>query len=245
MSVQNGAFTRSNGFTPEKDGIIPRFFIESVEDPLASQREGHPVFFDQERVELLVPGNMLNVVVEIVGPSHAQRWPEAYKRFKDGQEMATNGTPLEFWPILKPAQVRELKAMNLFTIEHVRDMNDQVAQRKMAGRKLRNFARAYLDDAAAGAMLSKATADNEAKDLRIGELEHKVNELSTLLDSVHRDMQTLRNAPNPIASHVPGMHDPMEALRQAEAPQGGSSSLDLLPDAPPPRRGRKQGEVVA
>lgn len=243
MSVANGAYTRSNGFMPEKDGIMPRFFIESVEDPLASQREGRPVFFDQERVELIIPGNMLNSPVEIVSNAHKDRWPEAYKRFKDGQEMSASGTPLEMWPILKPAQVRELKAINLYTVEHVAGMNDHVCQKMMGGQRLRELARAFLDDAAAMALVTKSTAEAEELRRRVTEQDAKIEELTRLLNSVHGQLVTLQNAPSAVAAHVPGQHDPMEAMRQhlATQPAGGQSSLDSLP-APAPRRRRQSAE---
>lgn len=245
MSVQNGAFTRSNGFVAEKDGIIPRFFVESVTDEMASQREGRLICFDQERVEMMVPGNMLNVVVEIVSDGHRNRWPEAYKRFRDGQEMSVNGTPLEMWPVLRgKAQVQELKAMNLFTVEHVRDMSDHVTQRMMGGMRLRTLAKAFLDDAEATALLSAATAENDRKDARISELENKVNELGILLDRVSRQMTANADAPNAVQAHVPGLHDPMEALRQQQhnQPIGGASSLDNLP-APRNRKEKRQAEA--
>ena len=246
MSLQNGTFTRTNGFTPEKDGILPRFFVESVENPIATQQQGHPVFFDQERVELLVPGNMLNVPVEIVNDSHRQRWPEAYKRFKDGQEMSADGTPLEMWPILKPAQVRELKAMNLFTIEHVANMSDLVGQRMMAGPKLRNLAKAYLDDAAAQAIVTAATAENEKLKLQVSELTEKVGNLAATCDKLFAELQAQRNAPNPIASYVQGQHDPMEQMRQQQAvPQVQGSSLDSLPDVAPRRRRGQTAQTEA
>src|SRR6185437_7494034 len=137
-------------------------------------------------------------------------WPEQYARFKAGQEISADGTPLEQWPILGRSQVLELKAMNLMTVEHVRDMPDTTCQRFMGGMRLRALAKAYLDDAAAGAALAKATADNDKKDARISELEHKVNELSSLINSMHGQMQAERNAPSPIASTIPGMNDPIE-----------------------------------
>lgn len=248
MSVQNGTYTRGNGFTPEKDGIIPRFHIESVTDEMATQREGRLICFDQERVELMIPGNMLNSAVEIVNDGHRNRWPEAYKRFKDGHEMAINGTPLEMWPVLRgPSQIRELKAMNLFTVEHIRDMSDHVVQRMMGGGRLRQLAKAFLDDAEAGAALSEATAKNEAAASRISELENKVSELTVLLNQVHGELVANRNAPNPIESYIPGQHDPMERMRQGvqQQPAGGQSSLENLPSPRNRKERRQQAEPEA
>ena len=228
MPVANATYTRTNSFGPEHDGIVPRFFIESIPDELATAREGRPIFRDQERVELLTPGNSLNVPVQIVSNEHRTRWPKQYEAFRQGQEMSADGTPLEQWPILKRSQVLELKAMNLMTVEHVRDMNDHATQAFMGGLRLRQLAKSYLDDAEAGAALSKATADNERHLSAISELTRKLEEQGELLNRVHTELQTLRNAPSPIATHVPGMFDPIEQAKQSPEPAGGSS-LDSLP----------------
>jgi len=234
--VANGAYTRTQSFNPENERILPRFFIESVEDPLRSAQHGRPIFFDQERVELMIPGiSQYNVKVDIVSDEHRRRWPEQYKAFKDGIEFSADGTPLEQWPILKRSQVLELKAMNFTTVEQVAQMDDQTMQRLMGGQRLRTLAKAFLDDSIATAALAKATADNERQESRIAELEAKVDQLSAMLNSVHADNQAMRDAPSPIASHIPGMHDPFEQAKQAPI-VGRASSFEGLPE--PRRKGR-------
>ncbi len=238
MSVQNGAYTRTNGFGQDDGRIIPRFFIESVADELASQRDGRPIFYDQERVELMIPGvSQYNIKVDIVSEDHRRRWPEQYRAFRAGQELAADGTPLEQWPILKRSHVLELKAMNFTTVEQLAEMDDQATQRIMGGMRIRTLAKAYIDDAQAGALLAKATADNDRKDARIAELESKVGELGSLLSQIHGEMQTMKNAPNPIAAFLPGMNDPAEQAKKNPEPSR-PSSLDSLAAAPERRRGR-------
>src|SRR6185312_12614761 len=236
MTVQNGAFTRTYSFGPGDDKIMPRFFIESVKDELASQREGRPIFKDQERVELIMAGNPYNSPVQIVTDEQRQRWPRQYEAFRAGQDMAVNGTPLEQWPILSRSQVLELKGMNFLTVEQVAEMNDQATQRMMGGMRLRTLAKAYLDEAEAGALLAKTTADNDRKDAQIAELTEKVTQLSELLNRVHGEMLTLKNAPSPIATFVPASADPF--AQNLPQPQVGSSSLDSLNNLPIRRKGR-------
>lgn len=242
MTVQNGAYTRTYSFAPGDDRILPRFFVESIQDPLASEREGRPIFRDQERVELLSPGNTLNIPVEIVNDAHRERWPKQYQAFKQGIEMSGDGTPLEQWPILKRSQVLELKALNFFTVEDIAKMNDHATQRMMAGQRLRTLAKAFLDDAVASAELSKATADRERQASEINELKSKVEQLTNLLNQTHFEMQAMKNAPSPLATMIPGMHDPVELAKQAPD-ASGPSALDSLPDAP--RRKRRSDAAVA
>jgi hypothetical protein len=237
MSVANGAYTRTN-LSQDAGKVYARFFIDSVQDHVASTREGRPIFKDEERVEIIFPGNQHTKPIHKVTQEHKDRWPQEYAAFKAGTELAVNGTPLEQWPILKRAQVLELKAINFRTVEEVANMSDLAMQRLgMGGARLRELAKAYLDDAAAGAMLSQSTAENERAKARIAELEDKVNNLSALCDRMHGDLQGLRNAPSPIATYVPGQHDPAEAARQAfPREEAAASSLNDMPA--PRRRGR-------
>ena len=236
MSVQNGTYTRSYSFEKDKDGVVPRFEMKSKQDLVASEREGRPIFHDVEEVEFLIPGNPYNIHAAVVTNEHRQRWPEQYKAFKAGHEISASGTPIEQWGVLNSSQRNELKALNLMTVEHIAEMSDHVTQRFMGGMRLRNMAKAYLDEAEAGKLLAQATAKNERDDAKIAELTRKVEELSSLLNSVHGQMQDLKNAPNPLATMIPGMSDPIELAKQAPVAHGGSS-LDNLPSLP--KRGRK------
>src|SRR5882672_1558091 len=110
MSIANGAYTRTNSYGPDMARVMPRFFIDSVEDHVASAREGRPIFRDEERVEIILPGNPQTRPVQIVNETHKQKWPDQYKAFKAGHEVALDGCPLEEWPRLKRSQVLELKA---------------------------------------------------------------------------------------------------------------------------------------
>ena len=242
MAVQNGAFTRTNGFAqnPGDERILPRFWVNSIQDPVASEREGRPIFFDREEVELITPGNPYNIPNEIVNDSHRERWAKQYQAFKAGTEISADGTPIEQWALLKRSQVLELKALNLTTVEQIAEMNDLATQRFMGGQRMRALAKAFLDEAEAGAALARSTAENERSAATIADLTRKVDELSTLLNSVHSQMQDMKNAPSPIATYVPGMADPIEQAKGPAQPVA-TSSLDSLPA--PRRRGRPPGSV--
>jgi hypothetical protein len=234
MAVSNGAYTRTN-LGPEDERLLPRFFTNSVLDPIASERAGRPIFRDREEVELLIPGNPYNIPCYVVTDEHRNRWPKQYEAYRAGKEMATTGTPLEEWSILRRSQVLELKALNIFTVEQAANIDDNACQRiGMGGVRIRELAKAYLDEAAAAAILSKATADSERKDLEIASLNHKVEELSELLNRLHGQMQDLRDAPSALATHIPGMGDPVEMAKRNPVPDD-TSSLDSIGQR---RRGR-------
>lgn len=243
--LKNGSYTRTNG-APETN-VYPEFFTDEVEDALASEREGRPIFRSVERVRIHLPGNPLTKPVHNVTNEHRERWPEQYAAFKRGEELAVDGTPLEAWALLKKAMVLELKALGFMTVEQVAGMSDQAMQRiPMYGRKIRELAEAFLDDAKRNALAAQLAADNERKDAEISRLSAQVEELGKQMQEMHTQLQSLRNAPSPIATHVPGLADPVEQARAAQ-PQPGpvqSSLADLAPRRTRKRATADQGELA-
>jgi hypothetical protein len=235
MSVQNGQFTRTNSFGPGQDAIFPRFYLDQVEDQVASANSGRPIFRDEERVEIIMPGNPHTRPVHRVSDEHRQRWPKQYEAFKKGIELSPDGTPLEEWPRLKRSQVLELKGLGFQTVEQVASMDDHAVQRiGIGGRQIRELARAFIDDAERCRLTEQLSAEAERKDMRIATLENQVREMGDKLNEVFSRSQAAADAPNAIESYIPGAHDPMEQAKRSPVSSGVSSLGDI---AGPRRRG--------
>jgi hypothetical protein len=235
-------YTRSWAGSEANGGIRPRFYFEAVQDQLATAREGRPIFRQEERVELFMAGNPQTVPVMRVTDEERRRWPEAYAAFKKGEETALEGTPLEEWPRLNRAQVRELKGIEVYTVEDVATLSDLALQPIMGGMGLRNMARAFLDDAVRMAVLDEKSQENDILKSQIAALENQVKELGEITRRMHGELMGMKNAPNPLAAVIPGLSDPMQiaAMQQPgaamrEAPQ---SSLAQFAEVQARRRGR-------
>lgn len=241
--LKQGSYTRTEGRSA--GGTYPRFFTDSVKDHVASAREGRDIFKAEERVEIIMPGiSQLTKPVERVTQEHIERWPEEYKKFKAGQEMSVDGTPLEQWPILKREMVLELKYLGFMTVEQVAEMSEHAIQRiPMMGRRLKELAKAYLDDEQAGAILARTTAANERQEAIIAEQNEKIANLSALTEKLSAQVIALQNAPSAIATHIPGMHDPVAAAQQAQ-PQPQASQSALM-DLPAPRGRKAKAEAAS
>jgi hypothetical protein len=223
--------------TQPSSDMWPRFFLDEVLDGLASEREGRPIYLEVERIELNYPGNPYTKPVMAVTDEHRQRWPEEYDAFKSGQEVAVNGTPLEQWPVLKRSMVLELKALGFHTVEQIRDMNDHAVQRiPMYGRKMKELAAAYLDDAVAAAALSKAQVDIDRRDAQIAALRLQVENLTSQMAEMFGQLQDRLNAPDPIAAVIPGTLDPKEIEKMHMTQAERQSSFAGLPEVPLRRR---------
>jgi len=207
-----GQYTRSwaGGEQSAPGSVRPRFYIDPVQDELASAREGRPIFREVERVEIFLPGNPYTMPVENVTDEHRQRWPREYEMFRQGIEQTADGTPLGEWPILNRAQVLELKGLQIQTIEEVAALSDTACQRAMGLMQLRTKAQAYLDDAAAMALTEQLSKEGEIQRSQIASLERQVAELSDLTSKLHGELMAMRNAPHPVATAIPGMSDPAQ-----------------------------------
>lgn len=243
MSVANGTFTRTNSFGEGGPRNIARFFMDSIQDEAATVREGRPIFKQVERVEIILPGNPHTRPVFNVTDEHRQQYAKEYEAFKQGLEMAPEGTPIEEWPILNRAQVLELKALGFYTVENIADAADYNLQKIGRGfYALREKAKAFLDDAHHAALVEKLSRENEAKDAEIAALKRQVEELASLVNNIHSELATMKNAPSPLATVIPGSLDPVETAKAAASPERTGSALDEL--AAPKRRGRPRKDAA-
>jgi hypothetical protein len=234
-ALGNGSYTRTNG-SPQagRDSTFPRFHMHPVEDPVASAAAGRPIFVQHERVQIIQPGNP-NSPVLAVTDTERQRWPEQYAAFRRGEEVSVNGTPLEQWSYLPRNAVLELKALDLHTVEQLAGLPDSAIHKiGMAGRNIRDMAKAYLDDADAQAITSNALARAERAEALVSGLQKQIDEFRPMMDRMHGELMALKNAPSAVDSYIPGNHDPLQNQQPLSQGSVAASSLDSLAA---PRRG--------
>src|ERR1700744_4772201 len=171
MSIANATYTRSNSLVANEARNFPRFFIETVRDDHSSRHHGREIFREEERVEIIVPGNPYTRPIMRVTEEHRQTWPKQYEAFKAGREIATDGTPLEAWARVQPKQLHELKALGFKTIEQIATMDDQALGRVgTGGPDLRRVAQEFLEDGARMVAVERLAAENDAKKAEIDDL---------------------------------------------------------------------------
>ncbi len=92
----------------------------------------------------------------------------------------------------------------------------------MGARRMRDAARAFLDDAEAVKLTTQLAADNERKDSQIAALTNQVEELAKIVSQLNGRMLAQADAPNPLSS-VPTYQLNAEPEQVREPPK---SSLD-------------------
>jgi hypothetical protein len=127
-----------------KDICRPLFRMEAKQNKAKTITEGRPIFDQIPFVTIISPGDNKNVPDTKVLEEHRQRWPKQWEAFEKGLEQPINGTPINQWPILNNAQVAELKALNIYTIEDVASLSDGGTQQVTGLMTLKQQAIAHL-----------------------------------------------------------------------------------------------------
>ena len=125
-----------------------------------SLTEGRPIFDDVEVVEVRFAGSKDAGVYRSNDFSHwevdeetgeqlhltyAERWPKQYQQFKAKQQQTKSGTPLDYVPFLTDGKRSELRALNIYTIEALAELDGQPLKNLgVGGRELKNRAIEYL-----------------------------------------------------------------------------------------------------
>lgn len=154
-------------------GLLVKFLMDSVYMEFQSKKENRPIFEDREFVEIRPIGSNSTMVREEVTDVHRDRWPDEYKRFKDGAADVVTGTPLKEWPFMRPAQIKMLNFYNVFTVEQLSDLTDNTIQAiGMGTREWVKQAKSYLERAKTSVDAMRIVEDNkrlsnELDDVRI------------------------------------------------------------------------------
>jgi hypothetical protein len=168
------------------EGITPYFFLEPIQNPKKTAEEGRPIFEDMERVRIFVAGDLGTQVVHPVDQGIRERFPEAYRAFKEKKEMHIEGTPIRQWALLAPANIAEFEALKIFTVEALAQVADSSLQKVMGLREWREKARAYLAVNKDSAAAVKYAEENVRLNDEIGELKRQMAELGAQVTAMNR-----------------------------------------------------------
>lgn len=166
---------------PREITITPIFKFIEVENIPKSEKAGHAVMETREVVEVRFAGSKNYSPVFPVDAfwkregnrviTYAERWPEQYRAFKEGNPQEANGTPLE---MLKPYGVTpELvslcRALRIYSIEALYHLEGQgLKALGMNSNKLKDAARQFMADKLSG---ESALSEIEALRAKVAELE--------------------------------------------------------------------------
>lgn len=157
--------------------LFVQFYMKAVHNKFKSNQEGRPIFDEVEYIRISIPGDRNSNIDGPVSPEYRMRFADRYKKFKDQENQAQTGTPLEVWPQMTVGRVAELKALNIFTVEQLAAVDDGHGSKIMGFNDLRTRAQAFLDTAQGDAENSKLAAELEKRDIEIAALKEQMNQI--------------------------------------------------------------------
>jgi len=151
-----------------------RFFYAPKENKAKSQEAGRPIYDQIEKISIINPGSRDEFIAPLDDELRGQ-YQQAYDHWKKTQQQPSDGTPLEMVPFLNVAQVQELKALNIASLEHLAGLSDSLKQRiGMGALEMVRKAQAYLAAAKGHAVDSRLVAENEDLKRRLSALEQSL-----------------------------------------------------------------------
>jgi hypothetical protein len=163
---------------PGDEGLHINFSLEAFQPEAETHGQvGRPVFVDMEFIEIRIPGDDKVIIKEIVNDEYRNRFPDEYRAFREGAEIASVGTPLEHWSFLKPSQVAQFKASGLRTVEDLANMSDGNAN-FMGSQSIRQAAKAWLKTANDTEIVEKQEAEKKALKAELDAMKAQIAELT-------------------------------------------------------------------
>jgi hypothetical protein len=164
-----------------------RFYQDKNQLGFASEQAGHPVFEDVDFIEILIPGDMTNVIVRPATERDKQNYAQLYTQYKQGLEPATDGTPVEAWPRLTRAQSANYKALNFQTVEQIANMTDAVLTKVGMGAQAdRTAAKAFIALAKDSALAQKQALELERNAAEMADLKKQIKDLAAMVESQNK-----------------------------------------------------------
>ena len=151
--------------------VTPLFKYISHEDVHESERQGHAVMKTFVGVEVRIGGSKLYSPVfpadaqwmrdghRII--TYAERWPDQYKAFMEGNQQMASGTPLENLSSqgITPSQLSLCRALKIYSIEGLASLEGQnLRSLGMHANVLKKMATDYLNSRSSGASVAEIDA---------------------------------------------------------------------------------------
>lgn len=164
----SGAYSK-----PGDEKLYVKFYTRAVQDGVATNEEGRPVFKDVPYVRIHIPGDKNNVIDTKATDEHKRRFPKQWMHYKNAEEGAEKieGTLLTEWPRITRSQAEELKYMHVYTVEQLATLPDQFGSKIMGFFDIRLKAKKYLEQAKDEAFAERMAVENDALKARIAALE--------------------------------------------------------------------------
>ena len=205
-TVSNAAWAQETiqGVVPGTRQTIIAFEDRAVQNEYKSEQEGRPIFETRVYIRKIPPGDKLVEVHRPATKHDFQQWPQQYEAYKTKSATPISGTALEAWSALATAQVFELKAMNIFTVEQLADLPDSYGHRFMGFQNFKQKAQAFLRAA-------KGQAEFEKMEAVLKDAAEKNAKLQAQLDDTLANQSSMMETMKAMQAQISQMSGPAPA----------------------------------
>lgn len=102
-----------------------KFYHEWIEDPAASKKEGRPIAFEREMIQVSVTHGDKTCIA--VNDRHRKDYPQQYQAFIELDAKPTSGTPLFEWSMMPRNTVVEFAWRGIKTVEQLIEVDPDTA----------------------------------------------------------------------------------------------------------------------
>jgi hypothetical protein len=181
----------TNGSRKMYHGANVIFREDAVEDIVASEKEGRPIFRTIDVIEIRYPGEGPNVLE--VTDKHKREYAEQWAAYQNGKEAPISGTPLEQWAPLSKAYCEEFKRIGLRTVEQLAEANDNVKKKLKGNFTYIKKAQEWLANASSSQ--NQVTALQKENEKLNAKLETMENQIAALLQRIDLNEGTDHSSP--------------------------------------------------
>jgi hypothetical protein len=142
--LQDKSSFNANRYEDDKK-LHVRFYMRPHLDLFKSEEAKRAIYVDKEYVQIMIPGDKLNIIDRPADSLDKNRFSEYYAKFKAGTEQIV-GTPISALPFLSMSQVEEYKFVNVKTVEQLAELADSWSTQIMGGLEHKRKAKQWLED---------------------------------------------------------------------------------------------------
>ncbi|MFE8872122.1 hypothetical protein ACE4RV_02855 [Acetobacter persici] len=218
--------------------VTPFFRYETVEDVEASRRAKRAVMKTIELCEMRIAGEK-NYVPTVPADSiwktengqpitYAERFGEAYRKFKMGASQSGEGTPLQqLRPFgISDAQISLCRALRIYSIEAVHSLEGHALKALgISGNELKRMANAWMAEQARG---GHVMSEVEALRRKVAELEERNADKEQIAAEVVEEAEGASKIANAFAAMTDEQLKAYYKERTGAAPRGNPSRETLL-----------------
>lgn len=169
--------------------VYVKFYMHPIRDEEASVHNGRPMFKDVQYVEIRAAGNQNNIIQRPVTRMDIDRFPEQYRRFKEGMSEQVIGTRLAEVPWVTRSQVEELAHIRIYTLEALSAVPEDVCQRMAGLRDLKMRAQNALEASEKAAPFLALEAENKELKNQLDTMSNQLKELTAAFKALKKDQK--------------------------------------------------------